>query len=180
VNQVTKVVLAICAIVGLAAVLLGFVMWTASSEAQERPGAQYLLAEEPESAINVKALRDSDEELQDVVVVGRIGGRTDPWVQGLAAFPIVDRALTPCSEMEGDSCPTPWDYCCESTLPNATVLVTIVDDDGKPIKRDARELLGVKELQTVVVQGRAKRDAAGNVTVLASKLHIRPEGQAAE
>ncbi len=57
---------------------------------------------------------------QDVVVVGRIGGRVNPWVKGTAAFPIVDRSLKPCNEIEGDTCETPWDYCCEAELPKAT------------------------------------------------------------
>jgi hypothetical protein len=35
----------------------------------------------------------------------------------------------------------------------------------------------VKELQTVVVQGKVKRDKAGNVTVLASKLHVRNDDE---
>jgi hypothetical protein len=39
---------------------------------------------------------------------------------------------------------------------------------------DARELLGVKELQTVVVKGKAKRDEQGNLTVLASGVYPRP------
>ena len=44
-----------------------------------------------------------------------------------------------------------------------------------PAHADARKLLGVKELQTVVVRGRAKRDEAGNVIVLADGLHVRSE-----
>ena len=50
----------------------------------------------------------------------------------------------------------------------------VYDDDGKVVKKDARELLGVKELDTVVIQGKAKRDKAGNVTILASKLYVAP------
>ena len=65
-----------------------------------------------------------------------------------------------------------WDYCCEADLPKATVLVMVVDEDGKIVKQDARELLGVKELDTVFIQGKAKRDKAGNVTILASKLFV--------
>jgi hypothetical protein len=39
---------------------------------------------------------------------------------------------------------------------------------------DARRLLDVKELQTVVIKGRTKRDEAGNLTVIASSLYVRP------
>jgi hypothetical protein len=52
-------------------------------------------------------------------------------------------------------------------------LVKFVDDGGKTLKQDARKLLGIEPLQTVVVRGKAKRDAEGNLTVLAAALHIR-------
>ena len=48
--------------------------------------------------------------------------------------------------------------------------------DGKPVATDARELLGVKELDTLVVQGKAQRDDSGNLTILASKVFVRPAG----
>jgi len=108
----------------------------------------------------------------DVVVVGRIGGRKSPWVKGAAAFSIVDRSLTPCNEIEGDTCTTPWDYCCESDLPQATLLVMFNDAQGKLVKKDARPLLGVKELDTIFIQGTVKRDKTGNVSILASKLYL--------
>ena len=50
----------------------------------------------------------------------------------------------------------------------------IVDASGKPVATDARKLLGVKELQTVVVRGTAKRDEAGNLTVL-GEWHFRSQ-----
>jgi hypothetical protein len=41
------------------------------------------------------------------------------------------------------------------------------------VKADARELLKVKELSTVVVKGKAQRDAAGNLTVVASGVFMK-------
>jgi hypothetical protein len=132
----------------------------------------YKLAKAPKEASDVIALRKDAKDKQDVVVVGRIGGRPNPWIKGMAAFSIVDRSLTPCNEIEGDTCKTPWDYCCESDLGQATVLVTFVDDSGKIVRQDARKLLGVKELDTLTIVGKAKRDPSGNVTVLASKVYV--------
>ena len=87
---------------------------------------------------------------------------------------IVDGSLKACSDIEGDNCPQPWDYCCEtSKLPNATALVKIIDEGGSLVTTDARELLGVKELSTVIVKGKAKRDDAGNLTVLANSVYIK-------
>jgi hypothetical protein len=137
-----------------------------------------VLKKEPKGAVDVLALRKAAKDKQPVVVVGRIGGRVNPWVKETAVFPIVDRSLKPCNEIPGDACKTPWDYCCEADLPKATVLVMFVDEMGKVIKKDPRELFRVTELQTVVVQGTAKRDKAGNLTVLASGIHIRDDKKA--
>jgi hypothetical protein len=99
----------------------------------------------------------------------------DPWVEGRAAFSIVDQTLIPCSERPGDSCTTPWDYCCDTDrLPQSLATIKFVDGQGKTLSTDARKLLGVKELQIVVVKGKAKRDDAGNLTVVATGLFAKP------
>jgi hypothetical protein len=138
-------------------------------------GDKYILAAEPQDARNVIQVREDSQDQDEVVVVGRIGGSANPWVEGMAAFSIVDLSLKACSDIEGDMCEIPWDYCCETDLlPKATVLVKVVDDSGKLVSGDARQLLKVKELQTVVVQGMAKRDEAGNLTVAADGVYLKP------
>lgn len=145
-----------------------------STEAAPIDGSKYLLNEEPSGAEDVIAARQGAEDGEDILVVGRIGGASNPWVDGRAAFTIVDRSLKACSDIPGDPCAKPWDYCCEtSQLPNSTALVKVVDEQGEMVKADARELLDVKELATVVVQGKAQRDESGNLTVLASGVHVK-------
>jgi hypothetical protein len=136
--------------------------------------AKYLLATEPADAQAVRAVRTSARDGDRVAVVGRIGGEEDPWVEGIAAFNLVDEALRPCNEISGDRCATPWDYCCQPDLAEGRVLVQVVDGEGKTVRSDARNLLGVKELQTVVVQGIAKKDEAGNLTLMADSVFVRP------
>ena len=136
--------------------------------------SKFLLTVEPVAANDVIKVRENSSDGDDVVIVGRIGGSQNPWIEGRAAFSIVDGSLKACSDIEGDNCPTPWDYCCEtSKLATATALVKIVDERGDLVKADARELLQIKELSTVVVQGKAKRDDAGNLTVLASTVYVK-------
>jgi hypothetical protein len=136
--------------------------------------SKFLLTVEPGAANDVIKVRENSSDGDDVVIVGRIGGSQNPWIEGRAAFSIVDGSLKACSDIEGDNCPTPWDYCCEtSKLPTATALVKIVDERGDLVKADARDLLQVNELSTVVVQGKAKRDDAGNLTVLASTIYVK-------
>ncbi|PQO45992.1 hypothetical protein [Blastopirellula marina] len=137
-------------------------------------GAAYVLAEEPTGAIGVAEARDKAEDEKEVIVVGRIGGSSNPWIENRAAFSLVDQSLKACSDIEGDACETPWDYCCETDkLPGATALIKVVDADGEIVKEDARTLLGVKELSTVVVKGKADRDDDGNLTILASNIFVK-------
>ena len=150
---------------------------TVKAPAPKIDGTKFVLAEEPADAKTVDEVREAAKDGDDVVIVGRIGGDRDPWVAERAAFLIVDPSRIPCSERTGDSCKTPWDYCCETDLAKSKATIKFVDDAGKTLANDARQLLNVKELQTVVVKGQAKRDEAGNLTVLASGLFVRPNSE---
>ncbi len=140
--------------------------------------SKFMLPSEPDNALNVIAARESAKDQEQVVVLGRIGGELNPWVEDRAAFYIVDPSLLACSDEKADgepcSCPTPWDYCCEpDKLPNAMTLVKFVETDGTVVKHDARKIFDVKELQTVIVKGTAQRDDAGNLTILADGMFVR-------
>lgn len=132
----------------------------------------YLLTEEPESPMPVGQARQATTDQQDVTIIGNIGGSTKPFIDGIAAFTIVDTAIQSCAEEEG--CPTPWDYCCtQDQVKNNIATIKIVDPQGKPVTQSAKELLGVSELNTVIVQGTAERDEQGNLTVAANKVFIK-------
>ena len=137
-------------------------------------GGKHLLTSEPAGAVGVTDARKQTKDGDDVVIVGRIGGKDNPWGDGQALFWIVDCSKKACNERPDDHCETPWDFCCED-LTDAIATVKIVDDTGATVQTPARKLLGVKELQTVVVRGKAKRDDKGNLTVLATGLYVRPD-----
>lgn len=135
--------------------------------------SSYLVQNEPEGAVPVGEARAKAEDGQEVTLVGLIGGSSKPFVEGLAAFTIVDPKVPYCAANEG--CPTPWDYCCQTDAVKENIAtVKIVDDAGKPVSQSARDLLNVKELATVVVKGKAKRDDQGNLTVAANQVFVRP------
>ena len=136
------------------------------------PDEGFVATAEPPGAVGVIALRNDAKDGQEVVVVGRIGGSGQPIVKGRAAFTIVDLSLEPCC-LEDE----PWTFCCtaKDELAKGTVLVRFTDEHGKTLARDARGLLGIKEMQTVVVRGKARRDADGNLTVEAVELFVRPQ-----
>ena len=148
---------------------------TAGTAAAAKPSAEgsaYLATAEPAGGKGVGEVKEAVKDGDEVTLVGRIGGSAEPFVDGLAAFTIVDPAIPYCADDEG--CPTPWDYCCQTDkLPANSATVKLVDAGGKPVAKGARELLGVKELNTVVVRGKAKRDDAGNLTVLADQIYVK-------
>ncbi len=141
---------------------------------QPSPDRSFLASVEPPNPRGIVEVRKTVKDGESVVVVGRVGGSQNPWVEGRAAFSLVDLALLACSDKEGDHCETPWDYCCETDrLPNSTLLVKLVDDSGQLVQQDTRTLLGIQELQTLVVKGTAQRDDVGNVTLFAHEVSVR-------
>ena len=138
-------------------------------------GKQYLLDREPagaKGAIDVrKAAKDGDE----VVVVGKIGGQDDPWYARQAGFTIVDPSIPSCLDT-GDNCKTPWDYCCtpKEDLTRGMVAVKLVDARGQVVAGDARKLLGLRELNTVVAKGTYRQDGDSFV-VHATAVYVRPD-----
>src|SRR5690606_34707296 len=123
---------------------------------------------EPAGTVGVAAAKQATDE--SLTVVGRIGGSEKPFVDGIVAFTIVDEQVEPCSKEE--NCPTPWDYCCsQDKMKDNMATVKVVDDKGSAVPGNAKELLKVKELSKVVVQGKRQADAEGNLTILASKIY---------
>jgi hypothetical protein len=146
---------------------------TVNNEVDTKSNSQYVANTEPAGAMPVGEAREKIEDGQEVTLVGLIGGSSKPFVDGLAAFTIVDPKVPYCADDEG--CPTPWDYCCQTeAVKDNIATIKVVDEAGKPVAGDAKEMLKVKELSTVVVQGKAKRDDLGNLTVAASKVFVRP------
>lgn len=162
---------------GLVAVMLGCREAPVASDAgdsqpTDSATAQYVTDSEPAGAVPVGEARETVKDDEPITLVGVIGGSTEPFVDGLAAFTIVDPKVPYCAADEG--CPTPWDYCCtQDQVKENIATVKVVDEQGKPVASDARELLDVEELSTVVVEGTAQRDDQGNLSVLAKQVFVR-------
>ncbi len=103
----------------LSVALFGFAAGCGKQAAESKPAVplskidagQFLLTAEPADAQGVIQVRKSSQDKDDVVVVGRIGGSEVPWIEGRAAFSIVDPSLKCCGEVGADNCPKPWDFC---------------------------------------------------------------------
>jgi len=136
--------------------------------------SQFKLAEEPDGAVGVIAARESAEDGSPLVLVGRIGGSATPWIEGRAAFTLLDASMNVVAEgddrAEGEIC---TGDCCATERLNCTTLVKVVDEHGQIVPVDSRQLLGLKESDLVVVQGTAKKDGNGNFVMLARGVFIR-------
>ena len=144
----------------------------AKKSAAEPTGKQYLVETQPQISMPVGDARAATKDGDSVNLLGRIGGSTSPFIEGLAAFTIVDPKVHWCPPEEG--CPTPWDYCCkQSEVKENIATVKVLNEAGAPVAEDARKLLGVKELSLVIVEGTAQRDDQGNLSVMAKKVFIK-------
>lgn len=137
----------------------------------DHSSSPYHLKTEPTGAVEILDLKDQAQDGAPVVVVGRLGGGITPWVDGRAAFLLVDTRISPSCE-EGGVCKADCPDCAKE-LASASAMVKFLGEDGKVISVDARKLLGVNELETIVVQGVTNRDKEGNVTVSAKGIFVR-------
>ena len=145
-----------------------------SHTANHVDGTQFLLDEEPDGAVGVIAARESAEDGAPLVLVGRIGGSANPWIEGRAAFTLLDASMTVVAEGEdstdGQIC---TGDCCATERLACTTLVKIVDANGQVVPVDSRKLLGLKDSDMVVVQGTAKKDKTGNFSILVNRVYVR-------
>jgi hypothetical protein len=122
---------------------------------------------------------------REVVVVGQIGGMPNvwpethpdfPWYKGQASFFLVDSKVaaqfaTHAKKHGGNhNC----SFCQSLARKNASAIavVNLTDEDGKTLRIDARELLGLKENSTVVVRGKAKLLSGRLLVIDADGIHL--------
>ncbi len=132
--------------------------------------ASLALASEPAGAKLIGEIVAGLAASGPVVARGRVGveGSTD------AYFTLADPSLKDCVTI-GDHCPTPWDYCCtpadEMAKQSATVEFHV---GGKRASGSVIGFHGIDHLKEVVVTGEATKDDAGNVTIVASGIWVKP------
>ena len=125
-------------------------------------------------------------EAKEVAMVGQIGGLANPWEETQPDFPFSTRfaiffladpqAVAEHAEeghvhAPGEECA----FCAAHAEENSELfaMVRLVDDSGKPITTDVRNLFDVKANDTVVVQGSAQIVEGGMLVMKASGLYVR-------
>lgn len=152
-----------------------------STESEPPPAAKaslpqgLLVAVEPAGAQPVDDGKKTHKAGDEVTLVGRIGGRREPFVAGRAVFALVSPKLETCDEIEGDNCKTPWDYCCEGkeTMLANTATVRVVGANGEPLALDLNGQGGLVPGARVVVAGRVHENGTTFV-VDARELFVAP------
>lgn len=141
----------------------------ASAAAKSAALDRFFVATEPAGAKPVKVVVASAKTGDEVTVTGRVG--VD--VAGRAAFTLVDSSVKACSEIP-DPCKTPWDFCCEPSDEFRKESATVEFRDGaRVIAAPAVGAHGLDHLGRVVVKGRAEKDPAGNLIVVASGIYLQ-------
>lgn len=147
---------------------------TSQATAVSFDGSKYVLADEPDGAVGVIAARGEAKDGDSIVMVGRVGGATNPWIEGRAAFTLLDASksvvATGSESKDGEIC---MGDCCANERAACTALVTVVDDSQRVIPVDSRKLFGLAANDMVVVRGKAKKDESGNFAVVADGVYIR-------
>ncbi|MBX3409062.1 MAG: hypothetical protein KF859_04170 [Phycisphaeraceae bacterium] len=114
---------------------------------------------------------------EEVVLVGRVGGSKHPFVAGRLVFTLIGRGLKACNEIPGDTCPEPWDYCCDSRdeiLVNS-VTVQVVNHTGQILRTDLKGRRGITELTEITVSGTISVAEGKAVIVNATHLWLADE-----
>lgn len=105
----------------------------------------------------IPAARSTAKPGDEITLRGRIMGSASPFVEDRALFILGDTGtLTPCTDIPGDSCETPWDVCCETPEEKklGTATIQIVDANGRVLKESLEGIGGIAKLAHITVTGK--------------------------
>ena len=130
--------------------------------------ASYFTSERPSGSVMLTDVKANAKVGDKVVVEARVGGRAEPFVDGVAMFVAADPRLVSCDQRPGDHCKVPHDYCCEhpDAMKAGTATIQMVDSDGNPFPVRAEGQGGIQPLKTVVITGVVTEKDEGGTLVI--------------
>jgi hypothetical protein len=136
------------------------------------------LSAPPENPRSINEVKVDAAKPSEIIIRGRVGGRTEPFNANSAVFILVDKQLPVCGEeAKDDHCPTPWDYCCEPAekiLQNSAT-IQVVGSDGRPLSTSLNGVHGLAPMTEVIVKGQvAQRSDDGVLVVNARNIYVAP------
>lgn len=117
----------------------------------------------------IHLIRHTASPGDEITIHGRIMGSSRPFVDGRALFILGDpEKLTPCNEIPGDECDTPWDVCCDASEDRkiGTATVQIVDAEGRVLKEGVEGIGGLEKLAHVTVTGLVAEGSSADLLLL--------------
>ena len=136
--------------------------------------AQFLLAAEPEGAVSIVDAREELAGGGPIVLVGRVGGGEQSWVDGQAAFVMRDPSLDTAGEHGHECSDGDFPFCAKKrSKTDGLAVVHFLGANGKPVPVAARQLFDLNENATVVVRGKASVTPLGMLVVAASGIYVR-------
>lgn len=150
---------------------------TSESVSSANPSLEKFFTEEAfadAEAIHVVKLKAKPGD--EVVLRGQLMGRGKVFVDGRASFILGDpEKLTPCNQIPGDGCETPWDACCDDKELKlaSTASIQILGEDGRVLDGGLRGIGGLKELSEVTLKGVvAEQSSTDLLLVNATAIHV--------
>ena len=170
-------------IISLHSILLLMIGCTESStnepiEKQAVLPAHILSHKQWDPSISVREARENIIAGQTLTVEGFIGGRKKPFTQSKAMFILGDDSLETCDKIPGDSCPTPWDVCCEDPkkISNSTISIQILDHNGSLLSGTLQGVAGIEPGKRVKVLGTVSSKSSSQAMILeATALQVLPK-----
>lgn len=132
----------------------------------------FFLAEAPAGAVPVSEARSHAKAGDDVALTGYIGGRKDPFTEGLALFLIADAAKAPaCGD---DHCPTPWDACCVpgEVIAANSATVQVAGENGRALRLSLQGQKGLEPGVEITVVGKVREANEGMMLVDAAGINV--------
>ena len=126
-------------------------------------------------AFSVKEIRERVPSGQEFIVEGFIGGRKKPFTQNSAVLILGDHSLETCDEIPGDSCPTPWDVCCEDRkkVASSIISVQVLESNGSVLVGTLDGVSGLEAGSKVKVKGRLdQKSQSGTFIINAKNIQI--------
>ena len=129
------------------------------------------IAGDPISVIDLINTKGDGEQ---VIVLGRIGGRVEPFAKNRAMFQLIDDSLESCIDLQDDGCPTPQDYCCTppETIEESSITVQVLGENNKPLSLGLEGVDGLESLSTLIISGSVSKSGDGATLITAEKIVV--------
>lgn len=148
---------------------------------------------QPDEVLNVirqlkgQAQSSTTPQLDEVTIVGQVGGMPNPWSEthpdfpwfaGQGSFFLLDSGVA--AQFARHAAHHGGDHQCAfcknlaEKNAHAVAVVNLVDADGQIVPIDTRELLSLREGQSVVVQGRAELLGGTMLVIHADGIRVQP------